>query len=212
MFTGKDPKRELECIKTLYDIAVDGIVICPINKGESYENFLLSLDTHIITVGNRLLTIKHSGINDQKAMSDATSYVIKRGYEELIYVMPNLDDKVNFSAQQERLLGFKQAANESAVKYSVTDIHGAFEYKNFENKTAYICSTDVYALRIADHAKSSGAGLIGFDDIDLIDLLGLGFDSVACDTNSIALGAFEYITSGKSPDTPEHFIKQRGSV
>jgi LacI family transcriptional regulator len=212
MFTDKDPKREVECIKTLYDMAVDGIVICPINKGESYENFLLSLDTPIITVGNRLLTIKHSGLNDQKAMSDATSYVIKRGYEELIYVMPTLDSNINSSAQQERLLGFKKAVDKSSVKYSVTDIQGAIEHGDFEKKTAYICSTDVYALRIAGHAKSIGAGLIGFDNIDLIDLPGLGFDSVAADTRSIALGALEYITKGKCPDTTEHFIKERGSV
>lgn len=54
MFTDKDHQKEIQCIQDLYQLSVDGIVLCPSNRGEEFENFLLSLDIPVITFGNRL--------------------------------------------------------------------------------------------------------------------------------------------------------------
>ncbi len=106
MFTDKDPKKEIECIKHLYHISVDGIVLCPANSGEEYENYLLSLNIPIVTIANKLERIKYVGINNRLAMRDALEFIIGRGYDRFIYVKPPLQDK-NTYAQTERFNAFK---------------------------------------------------------------------------------------------------------
>ena len=43
MFTNKDSAKEINCINNLYHMAVDGIILCPVNDGEEYENYLPGL-------------------------------------------------------------------------------------------------------------------------------------------------------------------------
>ena len=59
---------------------VDGIVLCPINAGEEYENFLLSLNIPVVTFGNKLNSIPHIGIDNASAMKETVEYVLNKGY------------------------------------------------------------------------------------------------------------------------------------
>ena len=76
MFTNKDSRREIDCVGNLYHMAVDGIVLCPINKGEAYENYLLSLNVPIVTIGNRLERFPYVGIDNALSMSETVTYVL----------------------------------------------------------------------------------------------------------------------------------------
>lgn len=101
MFTNKDSKKEITCIENLYHMSVDGIVLCPINKGEEFENYLLSLNTPIVTIGNKLDNIPFAGIDNALSMRETVEYVLSKGYEKLIYVKPRLTEKTPLPKQND---------------------------------------------------------------------------------------------------------------
>ena len=212
MFTNKDHEKEIQCIQKLYWMAVDGIILCPVNSGEEYENFLLSLHIPVVTLGNRLKRIPHVGINDALAMKDTVEYVLKSGYEKLVYVKPDLHEKNSF-AQTERCNSFIEVCARAGVAYTITGFLNAARELDSQKPTAFICPTDIYAIRLLPVVKAKQAGIIGFDNIRLIDEIGLKLDSVAYDVESAAKAVSDYIISQKSiPASIQHKLVCRGSL
>lgn len=212
MFTNKDSKKEIECIKNLYHMSVDGIALFPVNYGEEFENFLLSLNIPIATFGNKLNNFAYIGIDNKAATKDAIDAVISKGYKNLIYVTPNISSK-NAFAQNERLSAFKQLCENYKLNFEITDIIHAEDILKKYSSTALICPTDIYAIRLLDIAKKYKAGIIGFDNIRLIDQLNLKLDSVSYDVESAAKSMIDYIVNGKTDIKPiSHSIVLRGSL
>ncbi len=212
MFTDKDPQKEIECIKHLYHISVDGIVLCPANNGEEYENYLLSLNIPIVTVGNRLNRIKYVGINNRAAMEETLNFILDKGYNRFIYVKPTLNNK-NAYAQIERFNAFENVMKSVKAEYVITNIADAENQLVNDKKNIFICPTDVYAIRLLNLASKKGVGIIGFDNLKLIDDLRLCLDSVSYDDDKTARLAVDYIIDGKDEDTEvNHKLIKRGSV
>ena len=70
LLSHRDKTREIECIETLYAMGVSGICLCPINKGEDFERFMLSLNMPVVTVGNRLSGVTYVGIDNFAAVGE----------------------------------------------------------------------------------------------------------------------------------------------
>lgn len=212
MFTNKDSTKEINCINNLYHMAVDGIILCPVNGGEEYEKYLLSLNIPIVTIGNKLNRIPYVGINNSSAMKEAVEHVIKKGYQKLIYVKPALQEKNTF-AQRERLAAFTTVCHNAKIKYTITDLQNAEKELQEDAACALICPTDIYAIKLLSAAKKHTAGIIGFDNIRLIDDLDLKLDSVSYDVEATVKTAVDYILNGKPIQTPIlHQVVKRGSV
>lgn len=210
MFTDKNSKTEIECIKNLYHISVDGIILCPANSGEEYENFLASLKIPIVTFGNKLNSFPYVSIDNASAMRDVFNFVIEKGYKKLVYVKPKMTEKNTF-AQKERLNAFIEMCENTDTKYAVTDISDA--ERVIEDSCAVICPTDIYAIKLLASANKHKAGIIGFDNVHIIDELDLKLDSVACDVALTAKTAVEYIISGtKIEKSVSYSIIKRGSI
>lgn len=216
MFSDKNEQQEIECIKELYHMSVDGIVLCSVNCGETYEKFLKSLKIPIITVGNRLENFPYVGIDNTKAMSDAIAYVVEQEYEYLYYVKPKLGED-NISAQQERLNAFLDTCRIENVDYKLLSLQEAMQMEqasglyttDFKRRSAFICPTDTYAIRLMDIAKKCGMGIIGFDNISVIEELHLGLDSVAYDVQETANLVTEYIMEAGSRNEENHNCHRR---
>lgn len=212
MITNKNHEKEIECINNLYQMSVDGIIICPMNKGEEYENYLLSLDIPIVTIGNRLDRLPYIGIDNAAAMCETVEYVLSKGYEKLIYVKPGTGDKNDF-AQSERLNAFCEVCRKFGIEFSVTGVSGAEEKISEDKKNAIICPIDIYALRLLGVASKYKAGIVSFDNIHVIDEIGLKLDSVSYDIESAAKAATDYIIENKPIiGTVNHKLIKRGSI
>lgn len=212
MVTDRDPEREIQCIQDLYHMAVDGIVLYPVGSGASYERFLQSLEIPVVTIGNRLDQIPYAGIDNYRAMVDAVQYVLGQGYERLVYVKPSLKGTNTF-AQDERLRAFTDYASEQGIPFAVTDLAGAEEALQDGKRNAWICPTDVLAIRLLQKAQMQGIGIIGFDNIRLIDAMGLKLDSVSYDIELTAKQVVDYIIdNGAIGQAIPHRIVNRGSV
>lgn len=201
MFTDKKPQKEINCIENLYNMSVDGIVLCPINQGEEFENFLLSLNIPIVTIGNSLNKIPYVGIDNTQSMKDTVQFVKNKGYNSVVYVMPNLNNAENSFAQSERLDAFSKTADEFCLHYIITDVRTAISAIMPGSRTALICPTDIYAICLYTAAKEKGAGIIGFDNTRLIDWLNIPLDSVSYDVAATARTVVSYIIDGQDSNT-----------
>jgi len=85
--SNKDKMLEYECIGHLSSGRCDGLILCPINQDPSFTEYLQSLGVPIVNVVNALPGSPFSfvGMDDERAMQDATHYVISRQYERIGY-------------------------------------------------------------------------------------------------------------------------------
>lgn len=195
MFSHKDPTTERECIETLYSMHADGIILCPAGQGEAYENFLLSLQMPIVTVGNTLSKIPYIGMDNRIAAMDAVRTAKEAGCEHLVFIMPRLKDGVNASAQTGRRAGFEQAAKDMAycICHSAQE---AMESRKDGCKTAFICSTDVYAPELLRLTEKTDDMVIGFDNLRLIQHFGYTMHTVVAHGDTVAKTAVESVING----------------
>lgn len=213
MFTHMDEKREIECIDSLYHMNVDGIVISPVNSGEEFENYLLSLELPIVTIANRLEKIPYIGIDNSAAMQNTVDYVLGKGYDRIIYVKPDLNNSDFSFAQKERLNGFYKALKDRGVEFAVCEVEDAVNELSEVKHNAFICANDFSAIRLFSTAKKHKAGIIGFDNVDLIDLFNFELDSVSYDIKATVASVMQYLINGKLDNTPiASEIVKRGSV
>ncbi len=215
MFSHKDPAREKECLQQLWFLGVDGIVLCPVSQGKGFAEFLRSLQTPVVTVGNRIQGAPFVGIDDEKAMQEATCHALQYGYEELLYVTAALpkQGEVNAYAQQMRLKGFLSAA--AAVPHRVAErVETVEEMLPTERRAAILCSTDYFALQLLPLCQQGKAGLMGFDNSSVLPRCGVQLDSVAYDSRGTAKAALDIVWGNRPPEdvTVRHKIVVRGSL
>lgn len=192
MMTHYDKQYEIECIRNMYNMGVQGIILCSVNNGDEFDNYLKLFDIPIVAVGNKVGSVPFVGIDDFAAMRDMTEKLLAEGYTDLIYFSPALKYKDAY-AQESRYEGFLNAVSDR--KYSlVTDIDQIEECYN--DKTAVICSTDYYAFQV--YFKAKNAKIVGFDNLDAIKQYKLNIDSVGYSVSEIARSAIDIIVGKKS--------------
>ncbi len=192
MMTHYDKQYEIECIRNMYNMGVQGIILCSVNSGSEFNNYLNLFDIPIVAVGNNIGSVPYVGIDDFCAMRDMTEKLLAEGYTDLIYFSPALKYKDAY-AQESRYKGFLNAVSDR--KYSlVTDIDQIEECYN--DKTAVICSTDYYAFQV--YFKAKNAKIVGFDNLDAIKQYKLNIDSVGYSVSEIARAAIDIIVGKKS--------------
>ena len=187
MITHYDKQYEIECIRNMYNMGVQGIVLCSVNSGSEFDNYLKLFDIPIVAVGNDIGSVPYVGIDDFSAMRDMTEKIISDGYTDLIYFSPALKHKDAY-AQKLRYEGFLSAV--LGRKYNtVTCIDEIAECYN--DKTAIICSTDYYAFQV--YVKAKNVKIVGFDNLDTIKKYKIRIDSVGYSLSEIARLAVDII-------------------
>lgn len=180
---------EKEQLERLVDYHVDGIILSSVNQGEEYRDFLKSLDTPIVTIGNKIADgIPFVSIQEKKAAREATETILRKGYEKIVFVCPPLEQtEGNTYVHRQRLEGFTEAVEqwkkvrESQVTSFVIGQKDAYVEQAYEEllrsgkRTAFFCSGDIFALEIMKYMTGKGKragedyGIVGFDGIDVLD-------------------------------------------
>ena len=192
MMTHYDKQYEIECIRNMYNMGVKGIILCSVNSGNEFDNYLKMFDTPIVAVGNNIGSVPYVGIDDFAAMRDMTVKLLSEGYTNLIYFSPALK-YADAYAQRLRYEGFLSAASD--INHTViTNIDEIME--SYEDKTAIICSTDYYAFQV--YVKSKSVKIVGFDNLDVIEKYKLNIDSVGYSVSKIARLAVDIIVCNKN--------------
>lgn len=202
-----DEKTESErkLIQGLADRQMEGLLISPINKGKEFEDFLLSLHIPVVCIGNHVSDlITTVGVNEEKAAMDAVELIVCKGYHSIYFICPPLSvrDKQNVYSHEQRLEGFKQAGEKHKDLYfgviespdytrEVTEILA----NNKSERIAFLCSGDAYALNIMKFAGCAGYavprdfGLMGFDNISILDYIVPRLTTVSTNLEGVAATA-----------------------
>lgn len=181
-------EMEREQLERLVDYHVDGIILSSVNQGKEYRDFLKSLDTPIVTIGNKIADgIPFVSIEEKKAAAEATQMILEKGYEKIVFVCPPVErTEGNTYVHRQRLEGFTEAVarwkkTQAAVESLVIDVRDGYvrrtyeELKNTGKRTAFFCSGDIFALDIMKYMVEKGKkagedyGIVGFDGIDILD-------------------------------------------
>ena len=207
MMSHYDKQYEIECIRNLYNMGVKGIVLCSVNDGTEFENYLKLFDIPIVAVGNRIESLPYVGIDDFEAMRDMTEKVISEKPKNIVYFSPALK-YTDAYAQRKRYEGFLSAVGNE--KYSVvTNIDDINE--RYDEKTTIIASNDYYALKA--YFKVSDAKVVGFDNIDIIEKCKIPIDSVGYSMVEIANSVVDIIKHNKTDGVDiKHFIIEHGEI
>lgn len=180
----KDPETEIELIDSLVGRRVDGIIMCPVNKGDAFTSIVASQPIPVITVGNKISDdIPYVGIDESKAAFSAVEHILSKGYQEIVFVCPPLHDREteNIYAHEERYNGYREALKKYPDIKSFVIRRWDYLLKveeiftNSKNRVAFFCSGDTYALEIIKLFRKKGiripedAGLMGFDNVDTLE-------------------------------------------
>jgi DNA-binding LacI/PurR family transcriptional regulator len=184
--TEKDIESEKQILHNLASRRVDGLIMLPITQGRVYIRELKELEIPIVTIGNQLPGIPHVSINDFKAAYDSAEYISRAGYKRICFVCPPLRKKgagngrLNIASQDQRAQGFMSFMEKKrGMKYEILmgkdfSSVAASMVRAGKEKTAFFCSSDVYALELLKFFRETGisvpkdVGLMGFDNLDIL--------------------------------------------
>lgn len=214
--TDGDPKEEMEYLDSLSGLKVDGIIIFPVNGGMKFAQFLKSLKTPIVTIGNRVAkTFPFIGMRDKQAIKDAVTYIAARGYRHIIYVSPPLAYKgtKNIYSVEERLAGYREGLKETPSLHKPVVIREKTYLKLLdeillhERRTAILCSSDIYALEILNYLRTKGlnvpenVGLMGFDNINVLKYVTPSLATIAYPIKKMGIKAVDCLMSQINSET-----------
>lgn len=204
--TEKDKAMEEACVQQLVDRQVDGIIIASVNNEEAFIAKLRGLNIPIISICNKISNeISFVDINNDMAMYDATKHIVGKGYDQLIYVSPPLNNVFNRNiyAQEQRYFGFLRAVQESDVSYEVIESSNylaSLEARILKGKKpGILCSSDIFALEILKYFNVLGFvvkkdfGLMGFDNLDMLKYIIPSLTTVAYPFEQIGTKALELL-------------------
>ena len=176
----KSKEKEFACIKNLVARQVDGIILFSTNRDLEFTAYLSSCGVKVVTVMTGLTGFPSVRIDDYSAMADATSYIASKQYKRIVYISPPLSYRkdMNILVQEQRYEGFLHTVKKWSLEPIVIDhVHylEAIDHLHVGDvKTAFLCSSDVYALDILRHFRLKGFvppyhyGLMGFDNISIL--------------------------------------------
>ena len=176
----KSKEKEFACIKNLIARQVDGIILFSTNRDPEFVDYLSSCGVKVVTIMTGLSGFPSVRIDDYTAMADATGYIASKQYKRIIYISPPLSyrKEMNILVQEQRYDGFLHTVKKWSLESIIIDhanyIEAIDQLDIGEVKTAFLCSSDVYALDILRHLRLKGFvppyhyGLMGFDNISIL--------------------------------------------
>ncbi len=200
-------QEEIESMNRLRGLHVDGIILCPVNRGRAFEEFMAGLATPVVTVASRISRKwPWVGIDDRGAVRDAVRHVVSRGYRRIVFVTQKRIEagSVSLHIDLQRIHGYRDALREAGRRYTpivVTDedmIRMAGEgFLKDGPRTCVMCSCDAVALEVLNELKRrrlripEAVGLMGFDNLEELKYITPKLSTVASPIGRIGEEAFD---------------------
>jgi LacI family transcriptional regulator len=215
----EDPSRERELAQALIDRRVDGLVIVPSGRDQSYLISEQRAGTALVFVDREpKLLDADSVVSDNRASAvTAVRHLMEAGHRRIAY----LGDLVSIATASERFEGYQHAlelagiaTDDAIVRHGLTTEQAAIDATRemlalHEPPTALFTSQNLVtigcsrALRGLDLQEQ--VAMVGFDDFPLADMLRPGISVMAQDIEAIGTLAaqtlFRKLDGDQSPPT-----------
>lgn len=188
-------KRRDECIRQIPRREyADGVLIFSLSPRDGDIPYLLKADVPVVLVDANhpsLTSFRRLVVDDVKGGRMATQHLINLGHRRIGYISDLLDNPFNFTSSRYRFKGYRQALEAEGIpftpEYHAQAEHGRYEARRLADQmlalpdppTAIFASSDTQALGVLEAAKHAGLripedlSLIGYDDIEIAEYLGL---------------------------------------
>lgn len=183
-FQDYDSEREISLIRDLVNYRMDGLLLCPVNKGPEFERFLLDLPVPVVTMGHWVSDkIPLVGIEEYEAGQMVFRHLHQKGYRRIVFTCPAMNQKSagkNNYIHEQRLAGLLSQAPD----FPETELLEAYDEDLSDavrrirgllpKKTAFFCSGDLPAMELCLVLKAEGLrvpedfGVMGFGNIELL--------------------------------------------
>ena len=144
-----DENKQLEYIKKLARMNVDGIILLPTTMSKAYESTIKSIDVPVVMLGQEGEYTYSVEYNDLNAARDLTNYVIASGHKKIAYLGVSEDD---IAVGYYRKLGVIMALEKYGLKpenilitnFSMEEAYDVVRenIQKLKNDSCLICATD----------------------------------------------------------------------
>jgi LacI family transcriptional regulator len=188
-------KRRDQCIRDVpRRERVDGVIILSLSPRDEDVPYLTRADVPIVLVDANhpsLTSLNRVVVDDIEGGRIATQYLIDLGHRRIGYISDLLENPFNFTSSRYRYQGYRQALQTADISFR-PEYHGQSEHGRYEARllsaqmlalperpTAIFASSDTQALGVLEAARDAGLSvpgdlsLVGYDDIELAEYLGL---------------------------------------
>ncbi len=209
ILTHNDKRRELEALKYFSIRKVDGLIIFPAGRKEELEETLLNMEIPIVSVYNRIVCgkIVHIDVDCRKIMRNAVKFMAEKGYKKIWYldwgIQRLIEQKINIFSLEQRRCGYEEGLKENKlgepqvmVRY---DAEKLLSIVGTGEKTAVLCPCDNIAIKVLELYRKNGVrvpediGIMGFDNIEMLERISPRIVSVDCKIRTIGQNAFKML-------------------
>ena len=144
-----DENKQLEYIKKLARMNVDGIILLPTTMSKAYESTIKSIDVPVVMLGQEGEYTYSVEYNDLNAARDLTNYVIASGHKKIVYLGVSEDD---IAVGYYRKLGVIMVLEKYGLKpenilitnFSMEEAYDVVRenIQKLKNDSCLICATD----------------------------------------------------------------------
>ncbi|WP_250278664.1 LacI family DNA-binding transcriptional regulator [[Clostridium] colinum] len=194
-----DLKKEIDCITSLYNQGVDGIIVYTLGITNDHIKIYNNIKIPIIFLNQKNENVNYICIDDYKAGYIMAEYFYKNNHKNIVFLGVNEKDK---SVGIERKKGFYDFYKKNVSNYTINFVETDFSFKKAYNKgndvlkfnpTGVICATDNICLGFMLYLNEQGIKIP--DEISVAGFGGYEVSSVI--KPSITTIEFNYELLGK---------------
>lgn len=204
----------------------DGVLIISLTPRPEEVTALSEAGVPTVLIDTAAEGLPGVSIDDVAGGELATRHLIELGHRRIAFVGDPLEDPLsfNFTSSQNRFTGYQQALTAAGIPlrsdYHLHGLHGRYEARVLarsllqtdEPPTAIFAASDTQAMGVLEAARDLGIvvpaalSVIGFDDIDIAEYLGLStVRQPLFESGERGVELLQGIISGLAPcPTPEH--------
>jgi len=161
-----DEEKELDYIRKLARMNVDGIILLPTTMSKSYESTIKSIDVPVVLLGQEGEYTYSVEYNDFNAARDLSNFVLACGHRKIVYLGVGEED---IAVGYHRKLGFMttlEKYNLSPVDVLITNFGMEDSYRltnenidKLKKATCLICATDNLAYGAIKALEENGLNI-----------------------------------------------------
>ena len=157
-----DLKKEVDCINSLYNQGVDGIIVYTLGITNEHIKLYNNIKIPIIFLNQKNENVNYICIDDYKAGYIMAEHFYKHNHKNIVFLGVSEQDK---SVGIERKQGFYDFYKNNVSNYKIDFVETDFSFKSAYNKgkavlnlnpTAVVCATDNICLGIMLYFNEKG--------------------------------------------------------
>lgn len=209
VLTRNDVQKEIDGIRYMAERKVDGLIIFPVGQGKEHVELLKNLNVPVVSIYNRIgCEFTHVDVDCRLIMRTAVEKIASKGYSRIIYMDLGIDklrrQGVNVFSLDERRKGVEEGIKKTGLEavYLKSLCNHTEEFVNLiseSKKTLVLCSFDGLAIKVLNICRNHNIrvpedlGIMGFDNIDILDSISPRINSIDCDSRNIGRTAFSVL-------------------